>query len=351
MRPNQGRNRSEPREQQRGQGQHSQTQPPSQSQHSQTQPPGQGQQPQTQPPGGGRQSQTNPSGQGRQPSAAPRTRGQPPAGQEASAGQGGPGQQPQGTGTPGTAGHPPQAGPPAGQPAQTPRQGTQQAPGPAGETSTPPTQTPAAQSQGATGVGPDVQAGGATPPGQQMQPSQQLQPGPQLQSGQQMQPSQQVQPGQAMAPGRPERMGRPLETITVDRIVQTDVVTVEPETPIATAVAQMAEQNVGSVVVVADDRPIGILTDRSICLALESDPDVTEKTASDLVSGDLTTGTMEESVFDVIRRLEESGIRRLPIVDDGGTLQGIVTLDDLLVLLDGELHKAIEVIREQSPRI
>jgi len=322
MRPNQDRNRNGPREQQRGQGQQPQTQPP-----------GQRQQPQTQPPGRGQQPQIQPSGQGQQPPVAPATQGQPPAGQGGPAGRGDSGQPRQGTGAPGPGGQPPQGVPPTGQPAHAPRQGTQADPGPTGGPSAPPTGTPAAQPQGAMGAGPDVQAGGATPPGQQMQPGQQ------------------VQAGQAMGPGRPERMGRPLETVTVDRIVQTDVVTVEPDTPIATAVAQMAEQNVGSVVVVEDERPIGILTDRSICLALETDPDVTEKTASDLVSGDLTTGTMDESVFDVIRRLEESSIRRLPIVDDDGTLQGIVTLDDLLVLLDGELHKAVEVIREQSPRI
>lgn len=190
-----------------------------------------------------------------------------------------------------------------------------------------PAQTPGTPPQGATGAGSDVQPGGG------------------------MQASQHLQQGQVRDPGRSSRMGPPLQTITVDRIVQTDVVTVEPDTPIATVVAQMAEQDVGSVVVVEDDRPTGILTDRSVCLALEDDPDVTEKTANDLVSGDLETGTTDESVFDVIRRLEESRIRRLPIVDDDGTLQGIVTLDDLLVLLGGELNNAIEVIREQSPRI
>lgn len=141
-----------------------------------------------------------------------------------------------------------------------------------------------------------------------------------------------------------------LRPVTVDEIVQTDVVTAQRDTPISTVVAQMAEADVGSVVVVSDDEPVGILTDRKIALALESDPDVASREASDLVSGDLVTATTDDSVFDAIQRISEATIRRLPIVDDDGRLEGIVTLDDILVLLGDELKNATDVIESQSPR-
>jgi|GEM_PF-246826 len=184
--------------------------------------------------------------------------------------------------------------------------------------------------------------------GMQTQTGMQMQTGV-AQRGMQTEPG--VQPGPGMGAGRPGQAGPHLKTVTVDDVVQTNVVTAQPDTPIATVVAEMAEQNVGSVVVVEDERPTGILTDRTICLALEDDPDVSEKTAGDLISGDLATGSTDDSVFDTLRLLRERQIRRLPIVDAEGTLEGIVTLDDLLVLLGGELHEALEVIREQSPRI
>lgn len=143
-----------------------------------------------------------------------------------------------------------------------------------------------------------------------------------------------------------------MQSVTIDDIVQTDVVTAEQDTPIATVVAEMAEQDVGSVVVVVEDaEPTGILTDRKICLALEEDPQVTERTAGDLTTGDLLTATTEESVFDAIQQMGDESVRRLPIVDDDGRLEGIVTLDDILVLLGAELHNAVDIIKEQSPRI
>ena len=151
---------------------------------------------------------------------------------------------------------------------------------------------------------------------------------------------------QAQAPPRPR-----LQPFTVDEIVTTDVVTAERSTPIRTIVAQMAERNVGSVIIVEERAPIGILTDREIALALESIPDVAERQAGELLSENLVTGTTEMTVFDVLRRLSEQDIRRLPIVDDDGSLQGIVTLDDILVLLGAELNNATEIIEGQSPSL
>lgn len=133
--------------------------------------------------------------------------------------------------------------------------------------------------------------------------------------------------------------------------MQTDVATVERSTPVATVVAQMAEEDVGSVVVVEDDAPVGIITDRSIALGLETDPDIADRTAEDIHTGDTVTGDTDLSVFDALRRLEEEQIRRLPIVDDDGALAGIVTLDDILVLLGTELGNAVSIIEAQSPRL
>lgn len=152
-----------------------------------------------------------------------------------------------------------------------------------------------------------------------------------------------------MAPGPATRPR--LAPVGVEELVQTDVVTAEPDTSIAAIVTEMADEEVGSVVVVEGEAPVGILTDRQIALAIEEMPDVADRLAEDLFTRDPATGTTDMDVFDVLRRLEAEEVRRLPIVDEDGSLEGIVALDDVLVLLGSELQNAASVIRAQSPRI
>jgi CBS domain-containing protein len=136
----------------------------------------------------------------------------------------------------------------------------------------------------------------------------------------------------------------------VEDVISTDIVTAERDTPLATVAALMAENDVGSVIVTDDsgETPIGLITDREIALAVESEPEIGERTAEELVSSDLLTGRSDMTVFEALDEMNDAGIRRLPIVDEDGTLTGIVTLDDLLVLLGGNLGTAAELIATQT---
>ena len=148
-------------------------------------------------------------------------------------------------------------------------------------------------------------------------------------------------------------MARPtFKPATVEEVIETEVVTAQADTPIRTVVSSMAENNVGSVVILDDDgqTPIDLVTDRKVALALEGRPDIAEQNVEEVLTGDLIAGKTEMTVFEALETLSESQIRRLPIVDDDGRLQGIVTLDDLLVFLGNKLSDALEVISAQSRR-
>ncbi|WP_169302489.1 CBS domain-containing protein [Halorientalis salina] len=135
----------------------------------------------------------------------------------------------------------------------------------------------------------------------------------------------------------------------VEEVIETDVVTAQADTPIRTIVSSMAENNVGCVVILDDDgqTPIDVVTDRKVALALEGKPDIAEKNVEEVLTGDIIVGSTEMTVFEVLDKLSESEIRRLPIVDEDDTLQGIVTLDDLLVFLGNQQADALSVINAQ----
>lgn len=104
-------------------------------------------------------------------------------------------------------------------------------------------------------------------------------------------------------------------------------------------------------VAVENGKPRGVLTDRNIALALENTPDITDVQVSDLLEDDVVTGREEMSIFEAIDQMHDATIRRLPIVDEEGSLAGIVTLDDVLVILATELDSVSEILEAQSPRL
>lgn len=224
------------------------------------------------------------------------------------------------------------------------------------------------QSQGGTQRGGMQQPPQGGPQSAQRQPTQQ--PSQSIQRGQ---PGgmQSQQPGLSAPPMHTTQMGQRgqqaqqmqsqlqtsqsgaglLEPMTIDDVVTTDVYTVESDTEISEVVEQMDELNVGSAIVEEDDTPIGILTDRKIALALSDDPNVVERTADDLTSGEVVSAMTGTQVSEVLDKMSEENIRRIPVVDENGELEGIVTLDDVLMLLESKMSKATDTIQGQLPNV
>ncbi len=173
------------------------------------------------------------------------------------------------------------------------------------------------------------------------------QQGGQMQSGQAQ--GGQMRGGQ-MQQYRQRAQSIPVEPVGMDRLARDEVVTADRDTPIATIVAMMSEQDVGTVVITEDDRPVGIITDRKITLAMEETPDLTDSAVEDLMTEDPVTVDEDEEMFDVLQTLAENDIRRVPVVDDEGELTGILSIDDVLVILAGELSAVSDVVQAQSPR-
>jgi len=126
--------------------------------------------------------------------------------------------------------------------------------------------------------------------------------------------------------------------MSLRRICITEVVIVAEDTRVLELARLMGKEHVGSVVVVKDKRPIGILTDRDIVLkvvAAERDP--ADVQAKEIMSADPVSVGIDDDPLDATRIMRDWGLRRLPVIDAQGALLGIVTFDDLLLLLAGEI--------------
>ena len=66
---------------------------------------------------------------------------------------------------------------------------------------------------------------------------------------------------------------------------------------------------------------------------------------------DLKTIRKDTGIFDAIQEMKASGIRRMPIVDQGGRLVGLLTVDDLIRLLAREMADIARIIGKESPAL
>lgn len=137
---------------------------------------------------------------------------------------------------------------------------------------------------------------------------------------------------------------------TVRDVARRNVVTDHPDATAQKLAVRMREEDVGSVVIVTDEKPVGIVTDRDLTVEVlaHEDPRLSSR-ARELMSGFPTTITDDEGVAAATRTMDDHDIRRLPVVDHGGRLVGIVTLDDIYRELVAEHEHIADVIATESP--
>lgn len=137
--------------------------------------------------------------------------------------------------------------------------------------------------------------------------------------------------------------------MSVIDIARETVVTVEPDASLSDVVRTMRSNRVGSVVVVEENEPIGLVSDRDLALEVLDGEGANEETpVSDIISGEIRTVSANTGVYDLVDLMSDTGVRRLPVVDDDD-LVGIVSLSDVVVLLGMELQHVANTIRAVSP--
>lgn len=135
---------------------------------------------------------------------------------------------------------------------------------------------------------------------------------------------------------------------SLSKRVHREVATVTPVTSVPQIVEEMAEWDVGDVIVVDDGDIVGIVTDRDVALAMRDSPDPITVTAEDIMTPDPVTVQEEWGTARIVDELREAGVRRAPVVDDEGELVGVVSLDDILVLLGREAGSVADLVEEQA---
>lgn len=148
---------------------------------------------------------------------------------------------------------------------------------------------------------------------------------------------------------------QPLSGMTAGELCVRDVVTASPGESVIDAARRMTALHAGDVVVVAGasdgglPHPIGMVTDRDLVvrvLAEGRDPATTS--LDEVMQHELVLAREDDTVEHVLEQMREHAIRRVPIVDRAGGLQGVLSLDDLVGWMRDQLQAATILLERQG---
>ena len=136
----------------------------------------------------------------------------------------------------------------------------------------------------------------------------------------------------------------------VKSVMTKDVKTIEAGKSLIECVAIMKRFNVGSVVVVEKDKPVGIFTERDLVNKLADGYATLGIEVSKVMSKPLTVISPNSTLWEAITLMGRLNIRRVPVVENE-RLEGILTETDVLRLVITHQYLIIESVSESLPSI
>jgi CBS domain-containing protein len=133
--------------------------------------------------------------------------------------------------------------------------------------------------------------------------------------------------------------------VLVRDVMSKDVRVVRPDTSVKEVVATMNKFDIGSIVIVQGDRPVGIITERDIlrrlvepCLAPET------LTARQVMTSPVLTISETASIEETAKLMARKRVKRLPVMNNQ-KLVGIVTFTDIVTKVPTMLSILEELVR------
>ena len=121
--------------------------------------------------------------------------------------------------------------------------------------------------------------------------------------------------------------------MNVQDIMTSDVQCCGPDTNLAAAAKMMWDSDCGALPVLnTNGQVLGMITDRDICMATATkNRPPSEITVWETTSGKAYTCRATDDVHTALDTMKRERVRRLPVVDDDGGVQGIIAMNDFLL--------------------
>ncbi|MEM3673422.1 MAG: CBS domain-containing protein [Candidatus Bathyarchaeia archaeon] len=133
--------------------------------------------------------------------------------------------------------------------------------------------------------------------------------------------------------------------VLVRDVMSKDVKVVRPDTSVKEVVATMNKFDIGSIIVVQGERPVGIITERDILRRLVG-PSLTPETltARQIMTSPVISINEMASIEEAAKLMAKKKVKRLPVMSDD-KLVGILTFTDIVFKMPALLSILEEIVR------
>jgi CBS domain-containing protein len=135
------------------------------------------------------------------------------------------------------------------------------------------------------------------------------------------------------------------------RYCNPEVDVISPEESVQQAAGRMHARKIGTLVVTDRERvPVGIVTDRDICVRVVADRrDPARTSVGEIMTPCPETVREQTPLEDALRRMRAGAFRRLPVVNSRDQLVGLLSLDDVLRVFAHDFSQIERLMEQEAP--
>ncbi|MDH3531446.1 MAG: CBS domain-containing protein [Gammaproteobacteria bacterium] len=124
------------------------------------------------------------------------------------------------------------------------------------------------------------------------------------------------------------------------------IISVAPDASVLEAIKLMAEKGIGALVVMEDDKLLGIISERDYARKVIIKGRSSQSTrVAEIMTPDVLTTTSDRTVNECMNVMTEKKIRHLPVVEEA-TVIGVISIGDLVEAIISDQQEAIEQLEQ-----
>ncbi|MFP4127989.1 MAG: diguanylate cyclase domain-containing protein [Desulfonatronovibrio sp.] len=143
-----------------------------------------------------------------------------------------------------------------------------------------------------------------------------------------------------------------VEVRKTGQIMTRTVTTLSPGASLTGALEIMAHRSISCLIVVEDDRPVGMISERDMARILLDQREIHDVSVADIMSTPVHAVDSDVSVHEASNVMRTKHVRRLVVTDNDGVIIGVVTQSDIVKGLEARYIEILrEIIQEKDTRL